>query len=280
MKRNTILINYTLLLCSARFAGLNVNRWRILASAILGGFASLLIFLPTPNIALQMVIKLVVTILMLLIAYKTNTKGYLKGFGWYIAFNCLLAGLVMLFYFTGGNGVIMRNMQLYFDISAVFLVACTLVLYICATAIRMVFVVPDQKPKRIELLYKGTISRLNACYDSGFTAKDILNNAPLIILDYNSCKEQLSPAIRTIVDIYFSTGVLEKGASVLPLNSIGGSELTITFYPITIKCDNKTVDKIKLCISKNNIDINGVNCLLSKEFMEVQGNAIKTKVHN
>ncbi len=273
-----VLINYTLLLCSARFSGINVNRWRILASAIFGGLASFLIFLPTPAIIFQIIIKLLVTNILLFIAFKTNIRGYIKGFIWYIAFNCFLAGLVLLFYFTGGNGVILKNFQIYFDISAILLVIATLVLYICATAIRMVFVVPEQKPTRIEITVKEAVFNLSACYDNGFTAKDILNNAPLLLIDYNSCKASLPETVRTGYLNYHKNAQLSHGMSVLPINSIGGTELTLSLYPVSVKVEEKIVDGVKLCFTKQSIDINGTSCLLSKEFMEVLNNAQKIKV--
>ncbi len=275
-----VLINYTLLLCSARFAGINVNRWRILASAILGGLASCFILLPTPSILIQLMIKFSVTMLLLFVAFKTSLKGYIKGFAWYLLFNCFLAGLILIFYFTGGSGIVIKNMQLYFDISAVFLVVATLVLYICASAIRLAYVTPEQKPELIEMSYGEDTFKIKACYDSGFIAKDILNNAPLIILDYKNCRQHLPDVIVRAVEDYSDKGLLKPGASILPINSIGGAELTVTFYPLTIKMSEKTISGVKLCISKKNIDINGVNCLMSKEFTEVLNNAKKDKIHS
>ncbi len=272
-----VLINYALLLCSARFAGINVIRWRIILSAILGGVSSLLIFLPQPNVPVQILIKTVVTIIILLTAYKTNLRGYYKGFIWYVIFNCFLAGLVMLFYFTGGQGVIINNLQVYFDISAIFLVSATLVLYICATAVRMFLIVPEQKPTNISISFKDETFMLEACYDNGFTAKDILNNAPLILIDYNSCKSKLPERIRLSFLDYHTLSILGQGMSVLPINSIGGSELTLCLYPTSVEINNKLITGAKVCLTKKSIDINGTSCLLSNEFMEVFNNAQEIK---
>ncbi len=275
-----VLINYTLLLCSARFATLPINKLRIAVAAIIGGLASFMIFLPSPAIFLQVLIKIAVTVIMTLVAYKTKKIGYIKGFFWYVFFNCVLAGLVLLFYFTGGNGVIIQNMQIYFDISSIFLVASTLTLYISATAIRMIFVSHTIEPVDLTLKYGDNSFSLPAIYDSGFTAKDLLNNAPLIILDYNSCKEGLPQIITQKYEQYQTDGMPPNGSGMLPLNSISGTELIFTVYPVTVYCNNKTVNGIKLCISKNKVELNSVNCLMSKEFMEVLNHVKEDKKNN
>ncbi len=257
---------------------MQVKRLRLFFAASLGGIASFLILLPSPIIPLQMLIKLLVTALILLVAFRTNLRGYFKAFIWYILFNCLFAGLLLLFQFSGGQFQ-SNNMQFYFDISAMTLIFTTIVLYLTLTLIRYIFKEHSgSEPMFLELRHNNLCFRLTACYDSGFRAHDILQGAPLVLIGYPSCKTELPFEICIALEKYFSEGMPGEGFSVLPLDGVGGSELTATLFPVSVLSNDKKIDSIKLCFSNKHIDVGGAHCLLSKEFMEVMTNAHKNHV--
>ncbi len=272
-----VIINYILLLCTAQLAEIKFKRRRLIIAAMLGGVASFMIFLPSPPLLLQLLIKFSITALIIIVAFKSNRKGYLKIFLWYILFNCLLAGLLLLFRFAGGEYTD-NNLQVYFDISAFMLIATTAFLYLVVNIIKRIFSSHDTDVLEMQFCYQELIFKAHGRYDSGFAARDILQNAPLILMGYRNNKQNLPDELVLSLETYFTTGMPSNKLSVLPLTGVGGSELTATLYPVTVVVNEKKTENVKLCFSKNAINLGGASCLISKEFMEVLNHAHKAVV--
>ncbi len=272
-----VIINYALLLCAAQLSAVNFKRRQIILAAVFGGVASFIIFLPTPPAILQATIKLLITALIILVAFKSNARGYLKIFLWYILVNCLLAGLLLLFRLAGGEYTD-NNMQVYFDISAVMLIATIVIIYLAINLIKKIFPSHDTAPLELNFNYKERNFTLNGRYDSGFAAQDILQNAPLILVGLKNSKKYLPDELVHSLENYFSTGMPNDGLSILPLTGVGGLELTATLFPVTVVVNNKEARDVKLCFSKNAIELGGASCLVSKEFMEVLNHAHKAVI--
>lgn len=264
-----VIINYTLLLCTAHFASFKKNRWRLILSATAGGAASFLILIPSPGLFFEVVIKIIVSLLIVMLCFNVFGKALVKAFLWYMLFNCLLAGLLLLFYFMGGVGFAANNMQVYFDISAVMLVGSALALYLLMRIISLFFGKPETGTFETAILYGDSEFVFMARYDSGFVAKDILQNGRLLLASLPDIKKSLPTGLTDALLLYFNLGDVSPGLTLLMLNSAFGGELLPAIYPVTATINNKVFCDVKICFTKNKIDADGAAALLSVDFKEI-----------
>ncbi len=267
-----VIINYLLLLCTATFTAAPKNRARMFTAALLGGVASLMILLPERGFIADFAVKTLVTLVILKVAFKVNYKAFVKCTLWYILFNCLLSGLLLLIYYFGYTDLHAKNFQLYIDISPLLLVGTTVLLYIIVKVLCYFLIKPDLTVLQCTIIGDTHRFSLAGVYDSAFVATDILQEAPLVLLSYPAVSNMLAPEHRSALKAYFTNFELCEGFTLLPIDGIGGSELLPALYPVSVMINGKEVQKVKLCFTNRDINIKGAGCLLSKEFMEVYSN--------
>lgn len=98
------IINYLILLSTAKICGLQVSRLRIAGGAALGGIYSVLVVFPDLGFLLSPWVKIVVGILMALCVFG-RAKGILRTGLIFFAVSALFAGAVMALSLLGGGGI-------------------------------------------------------------------------------------------------------------------------------------------------------------------------------
>ncbi len=274
------IINYILLLSTATFLNLQKSKWRMAVAAIFGGFASLLILLPSPHPIFEIFVKILLTIIIVLIAYKGTKIALVKASVWYLLFNCLLAGLLILLYAFGMTDFYSRNMQLYFDISPIILVLVTVALYIIIKIICVFVIKPDESVKIAKISCRDIEFEILAVYDSGFVAHDVFSGAPLVLVSFPEIANKLNDKTKFNIEDYYKTGIPKEGYTLVPLDGVGGSELALSLYPVKMSLDDKVIENVKICFSRHSLNVKGAHCLLSKEFMEVLTHASSDKTQS
>ena len=131
------IVDYFLLLLCARLIKAPIKRWRIFLSGALAGLSSLLIFAPEMPAILEIIVKLIISLIVVFIAFcYKNPIRYIKSAVFFYASNVLFAGgaLLLWSFFKTGN-IVVRNGAVFYNISSVTLILTTVVVYILSLII-------------------------------------------------------------------------------------------------------------------------------------------------
>lgn len=175
------ILNYLLLLLSARLTGAPFKRLRLALAAALGAGYAVLTVLPAFAFTGAAVIKIVVT-LPLIAAARGIGRGFLRFFLLFWLSSCLLAGIVL------GLGLMVSGTP-YVHISVeVLLLIAAAVYFLLTVALKGITRFAGLKSKlvQVEITYRGRHVEFNALADTGHTLTDPLTGQNVLIADKDS----------------------------------------------------------------------------------------------
>lgn len=244
------ILDFFLLLGAGKLSGAIAGRRRYLAAAAVAAGLSLVLLLPTQSLPVQLLIKLLGSILPALVAFGLRRpRQMFKAALWYFLLNLLLAGAVLLWSIVlSPAGVLINNLSLYFNISPVTLVLSVLAVYLAIQLFALIFGRPTvQEPAIIELEIDGMRVRAPVLLDTGFSLRDILTGRPCILLSYPQIKNQLGPRLQSVLEQYFDGQPLQPGGGppilVLPCRTAAGESLLPA-----LRCEGGSIRYQKQCV--------------------------------
>lgn len=251
-------------------------RKRYIAGAFVGGFLSLLIFLPVNNIILNILIKAVEGILIVFVVFGYESlKQIIKAFFSFIFCSFLYGGIVFAVSFATGSKLLQyNNGYLYFDLSAYGLILmCTAVFFIIKIADRRIF-----KKNKNDITYKAELYlfdnkyEFNAFLDSGNTVVDRFTGRPVVILSFSVVKNAFSIAEREIISSILNGVIpdnLPAGMRLLPVKTLGSQKLmpTVTAERIIIRNTNfrKIIKKPGIVLSDDSFGEEKFSALINSD---------------
>lgn len=128
------LMDYLLVLCAARLAGIPLRRRRYLLAGLLGGAYAVAVFLPGLGFLSATPVKLAAGILLALAAYGGEAK-LLRLTLLLFAVSCAMAGCVLALGLVAGGGVPMVNGVFYTDVDAKVLLTAAAAAYLVLTVV-------------------------------------------------------------------------------------------------------------------------------------------------
>ena len=168
------LMDYLLVLCAARLAGIPLRRRRYLLAGLLGGAYAVAVFLPGLGFLSATPVKLAAGILLALAAYGGEAK-LLRLTLLLFAVSCAMAGCVLALGLVAGGGVPMVNGVFYTDVDAKVLLTAAAAAYLVLT---VVFRAAAGKGVRGELVcghYEGIDQRfIDECVDEEISIGDFV----------------------------------------------------------------------------------------------------------
>lgn len=246
-----IYVNFFLLSATAKFTHTRLPLGRCVLSASLGSLFALIIFLPTMNAFLPLVIKLFAAVVVVWLAFGFKSKKqFLRLVGFFYAINFLFAGVMMaLSLLASPNFMMAHNSYFYIDFSLITLVVSTIVAYFSISLLRFFL---DRKACAEEkytviITNIGKTVTLSALSDTGNTLVDVFTGQCVII-----CSGGKLPLPAEYVELAIddpeelSRFVLShKGMRLLPFSTISGSGLLPVFAPekVCIKGENAGIIK-------------------------------------
>ncbi len=274
-----IFINYFLLLATSQFLHIKINRYRILIGAVIGGFASIVIFLNSLHTLILVAIKTAICISIVICAFSVcSTKMLLRCCLIFIAVSFTFAGIMMLIFTTlSPNGMYYKNGIVYFDISAIVLCVLCVVSYFIVSAIERFTSRRILKSQVYPLYIKSGSSEvlLKAFVDSGNKLCDPFTNKRVIVCQAHALSGILPKEVTlrildtTIPDFEKAIGtVWENKFKLIPYKAVGKKGFLLAFSPdlIYIQKQNEKINLDALiAISKEKI-FNGEYDALLYEF--------------
>lgn len=205
-----IVINYLILMVTAKFSKNKSSNLRLLLGAMLGAaYLVVMILLPDMKVYTTVLSKLLLSIAMVAVTFHfTKLTVFFKTLAMFYAATFLFAGAGFALMFLNRewgvmkNGVLMTPMSLLNTKWSELLVAFAVTLII----LRIVWDVIQKKFLREKLLVQLIITfdkkaiQLFALVDTGNSLHDPLTNMPVVVVEYSAIKELLPPDIRDIYE--------------------------------------------------------------------------------
>lgn len=274
-----LLINYVILVLEAKLLNLRIKRKRLILSALTGSFYSIFIFFDQINLLLSLFIKLLMSITIILIAYGfINTRSFVKSIVTFYFINFIFGGIIFcIWYFISPRGIFIKNGIVYFDISPIFLILSTVVIYFSIKIYQYFLGESDLHNSfcDLEILNKGKTVKLFAKVDTGNSLKEPFSNKPVIVAEYESLKDILPPEVKNYiqdnVEDWTAKGKKTSLLRVIPYSTVSGEGLLPAFIPekVTIKYKNKTyIKETFLAISKRNLFLGNYKALVPPDLID------------
>ncbi|MDI3310527.1 MAG: sigma-E processing peptidase SpoIIGA [Thermoanaerobacterium sp.] len=236
-----LIINYIILYLTKRFSRSNTNNVKLIFSSALGALYVVLIFFSLPNIIYSLTFKIIISILMIAIAF---------GFNRFYEFVKILSIFYLISFIIGGTAFALIYV-VNIDIRQIIIAA--LLLAILLTYIGWGYV--SKKNIESNILHALHIDidnvgkDIKAILDTGNTLHDPISDYPVVIVEYDAIRELLPEKFKNVFDSFKNESIFEitkaidddkwiKRLRLVPFNSIGNdSGILIGFIP-----DNLVID--------------------------------------
>ena len=242
-----LFINYFILLSVAKFLYIKINKFKLIAGATIGAFFSLYILFPQKNELISFTIKIMMSFLIVLIAFGFDKKYFLKSTICFIFMNILFSGFTLLIWFTfKPKGMIINNGIVYFNISPLILIISTLISYFLIEFInRFLGKHPcNASICHITIRLNEKSSEFDAKLDTGNSLKEPFSNLPVVLVD----KHKIENIIPSDINNYNSSisQIAEKNnisIRIIPFSSVSNDGFLLGFKPdvLTIKTNSGNV---------------------------------------
>lgn len=270
-----IIVNYLLLRASAAICGNEFKATRFLLASFAGGFLSLIIFIDNIPAAINLLIKILFTFLIVLIAYKAKSlKSFLKCSAAFFTANFVFAGIMMAActaFFP--NKALYQNGVIYFDIDMLTLTIGAVLCYCILSLISRLTKsrVPQKSIYTIKLTYNKKSVEGKALFDSGNNLCDCFSGRPVIIAE----KSLIKP-------ILFGEDLFEmKNFRLIPFSTIKNSGTLPAFSAdkAEILTEGGWVEakNVYIGITEKKIVSGGYSVLLGTPFFDAIDNNMRTE---
>lgn len=195
-----IIINYFLLLLTAKYCLNNIKQKYILISSLIGGLYSLIILLPKLSFINIFLLKLISCFFMILILF--GKKNLFKNYYIFLIINFIFSGLMMvLWFFIAPAQMNLNNGVVYFNISTVTLIISISVAYIIINIFALIAkkVPIEIKDYLVEIYINNKKVILNGFVDTGNFLCDIFSSTPVVICKFDSISDILPLDIKKYI---------------------------------------------------------------------------------
>ncbi len=241
-----LIINYFLILATAKFLYLKLNRTRLVLGEILGAVYSLYIFFPNLPLMASLIIKffMSLTIIWTIFGFK-NFKLFIKTLTcFYIISFCFSGIMFALWYALRPHGMAINNGVVYFNISPVMLISLTLISYIILEFINHILDKRENKNLLYDICIKvgNKSAYVKAKVDTGNSLTEPFSHLPVIVATYQSLESILpqdfpSSLLSNKTDIE-SINYSNTNVRLIPFKTVSGDGLFPAFKPDSISIKN------------------------------------------
>ncbi|MCK4259103.1 MAG: sigma-E processing peptidase SpoIIGA [Halanaerobiales bacterium] len=293
---NDFLMTFVLLWATAKFSGIKIHLWRIVGSALIGSFYTVILVLPwfdgltgIIHIICHLILNLAVATLMIKIAFGSlKVNKFIKVLGYFYLITFLAGGAAFSIYFIIGSSPtqwILGWMNLGNSYGWLYFVAIILVIFIGRYGWNWI----REKLHRQEYHLKFTVCindksvELLGLVDTGNLLKEPMTNRPVIVVEMKELNELFSPEVLKILSDEKEDVIeqLEKLLEtpwysrfrIIPFSSLGKkSGLLVGLKPDHVEIIGDEVHQIKrviLALYQGELDLMGeYQALLHPELLE------------
>ena len=188
-----LVVDYLLLLASARIAGERIVRGRIVLAALVGAFYAAAIFLPKLDWLARPICKLSLAVLMVLIAFGSSRR-LLRLLLVFAGTSAALGGVVLALQLVGAGGLTLENGVLYTGFDLRILLVTVILCYAVLSAVFERAALHGGARRDLRqgsITIEGHTVFLVVLIDTGNTLRDPIHNCPVMVVDERILKEIL-----------------------------------------------------------------------------------------
>ncbi len=259
-----LIIDYLILLGTARVCGLMLRRWRYLFGALLGAAYAAMSVIPSLVFLTLLPLKLAVGIAMAVIAFGKE-KRILRCTLVFFAVSALFGGAVWAISVQSGSNL---KSLVYIPVSMPILVLSFAVIYGALSLVfRRTLKGADKKVFDVRIEFMGRCVQLRALSDSGNSLYDPLTNCEVIICS----AESLAPIFAERTELLKSGNAADiitvpefaGRLRLIPYCAVGtASGLLPAFRPDSVTVDGVLRDDLIAAISPTAICGDGFDCII------------------
>lgn len=248
------IINYLLLRVTTLITGKAFYWWRLCIAAAVGAVSALIIFFPYIGNWSMNLYKLAVVLLMALIAF--GFKGWLKSLidvAVLFAVSFIFSGAMLALYLlTPQDKLLIYNGVVYFDITAVNLLAAIVAGYLITMLLSRIMggKHPKEQVCTVMIVANGGMVTLRGLLDTGNSLTEPFSGLPVIVVPQRLVQRILPEELK-------QTATVAAGGHIriIPFHTLGGGGMLRGFKP----------DLVKLCGQKMDITVKDVYIGVSAE---------------
>ena len=229
-------VDYILILSTEKIFKYEIKLMRRVCGAFLGAATSLSIFIPIHSKLLSFSIGLVSSLLICVVCFGFKKLGLLiKSCTVLYILSCTYCGIMMLIWSVAQNdGIVINNNVVYFNVSPMFLIVCTVVCYFVISAVSKLLNKRRAMPTcKVDISVKDRSISLKGMIDTGNTLHDQLSGLPVIVINKRSGLNLLKTDLNTVD----ADGLIELGLDsfrIIPCSSAAGNGCLPAFKPDSI----------------------------------------------
>ncbi len=266
-----IYVTYLLLRLTGLVTNSELKPARIVFSALMGGFYSLVLLIPNITDSAIVITRILMCFIMLFLAYRVNSKHHLLRL--ILAFfiiNFVFAGIMIgLWYAFNPTSFLFNNGIIYFNIDTISLLVLTVMCYFIFLAFHKILKVKSPTNCLYMLtIYVGVQTyKCKAFLDTGNTLSDPFSSLPVIVVSQNIFDVQINES---------SCEICGKTLRYIPSSTISSTNLLPAFRPDKIHIKGISSDfytsDVYIAISKNIIKNAEFDALLNVSVFENKTN--------
>lgn len=226
-----LLLDYLLLLATAKFLGLPYRKVRLLLGALSGAAASLIILLPSLPFLLSSGIKLLTCGGMALAAYPwASWRDFCKRTACLFLVSFLFAGMLLaLSYFLKAPGLFVQNNAVYVAVSPLVLAVGAVG---CYFVLSLLYRITGRRGQghtfcQVTVFYEGKSVSFPGKIDTGNSLTEPFSGLPVLVTEQAALKDVLPLEIAQGV----LTAEVKSGIRLIPFTSVGGQGVLPAFRP-------------------------------------------------
>lgn len=237
-----IIVNYFLLLVSAKLTKTVFKTYRIIIASAVGGIFSLYILLDINNTVIDILFKLVFSLITVFTAFGYGgIKQFLRNAMSLFSSSFIFAGAMLLFWQIFKTNIIyVNNSTVYFDISVSLMIVLSVAVYLIISLTE--FFIGRKRLTaafcNIEILFGNKCFKSKAFFDTGNSLRDNFSDNEVVLVDLKAFNAQIVPDFDSEDDFY------KKRYRILPCKTVGGESILEGFRAdkLTVELDGKQYD--------------------------------------
>lgn len=274
-----IIIGWLLILAASKILRVPPTPFRLLFASFLSGVYSLLILAPEMMFTLSLLIKLILSVSIVAVAFKPTTlKALVRYIAAFFLVNFTFAGIMMAIYMLfKPSGMTYNNGAVYFNFSFLTLLACAGISYLLVSLFGLYLKrkSTDGDLYDVKIETDGKSVSAKGLLDSGNSLFDSFSGAPVIISDPDFIKPLIPKGLHKFFEGEYDTDLLElfpdwkRRVRLLPCVSVNGSGLLAAFNPdcVTVTDGKKAFvhKNIKVAVSREKFAAGEYSVLLNPD---------------
>ncbi|MBR3988719.1 MAG: sigma-E processing peptidase SpoIIGA [Clostridia bacterium] len=252
-----LFIDYIILYSLKKMLKINSKVIRLIPASALAALSTLGVFLPFYTRLFSVFYRIITGALIVFTAYgKTKFRNLFLRLSAYMGISICLAGFMLLIWMIfKPQGIIIYNDTIYFDISPVMLIVCTILAFISLSVYERIKekINPDIKVHKVTVYTDNSKHSFNSMVDTGCNLKEPFSGLPVIVAES---------------ELLEKTKIPDEKLRLVPYSTLSGEGMLKAFKPQKILIDGKELKSgCYIGISEGNIK-SEIKSLMGKEVSE------------